>query len=418
MKFQLQASRTHVRDCAARWAPLLVCAAITLTSCGARTALGDDPYLVDALMCQETPFRARPGVATTLYVTLPRGAVGTARWEVTARPAGAPAPTLEHQGGTTASFLATVEGNYELRVAVPGGDGGADVSCVTRVIVRAMGPVALCPAEVTTTPLRAVAVVARAQGDRPITRYQWTLEGSPATSGRPAPRPTDALATSYTPDVAGDYNLRLQVTDSANMVDSCATVVHAVPREGLRVELVWDPPGRSCPRNEGAACDGSDVDLHLLRESGSAAPWRSDDDCHWFNCNASASRVLEWGAAGSTDNPRLDIDDVTGHGPENINIDRPSSRSYRVGVHYFDAHGAGPQAATVVVYCGSPTPVARIGPVTLSYRGDADTSDFWLVADVIPQSPGGCEVRPITRGADPWVMSYFEAQRGSGPPAP
>jgi hypothetical protein len=417
MKFFSQRCSTAGRDGAARVVGFLLCASFTeaLTSCGARTGLGDDPFVVDALTCQETPFRARPGVPTTLYATLPHGAVGRARWEVTDRPAGAPAPMLTHNGGTTATFLATVEGTYALRVTVPGGDGGAERSCVTRVVVRAMGPVALCPSELTTAPLRAVGVVARAQGDRPITRYQWTLEGAPATSGRPAPRPADSAVTSYTPDVAGDYTLRLQVTDSANMVDACATIVHAVPREGLRVELVWDPPGRSCPRNDGAACDGSDVDLHLLREPGAAMPWRSDDDCHWFNCNASAGRSLQWGMAGLADNPRLDIDDVTGHGPENINIDRPSARAYRIGVHYFDAHGAGPQNATVVVYCGSPVPVARIGPVTLSYRGAADTSDFWLVADVIPQSPGGCEVRPIRRGSDPWVMSYFEAQRGAGP---
>ncbi|MFO0651029.1 MAG: hypothetical protein U0326_32685 [Polyangiales bacterium] len=415
MKFQPGACW---REGAARVAVLVVCASVTLPACGARTGLGDDPYVIDALMCQETPFRARPGIATTLYVTLPRAAIGRAQWEVTARPAGAAPPTLVHHGGTTASFLASTEGTYEIRVTVPGEDGGAASSCVTRVIVRAMGPVALCPAEVTTTPLRAVGVVARAQGDRPITTYRWTLEGAPATSGRPSPRPADSAVTSYTPDVAGDYTLRLQVTDAANMVDACATIVHAVPREGLRVELVWDPPGRTCPRSEGAACDGSDVDLHLLRESGAAMPWRSDDDCHWFNCNASAGRSLQWGLTGVTDNPRLDIDDVTGHGPENINIDRPSARAYRVGVHYFDAHGAGPEAATVVIYCGSPVPVARIGPVTLSYRGAADTSDFWLVADVVPASPGGCEVRPIRRGSDPWIMSYFEAQRGAGPPAP
>ncbi len=402
-------------------ARLGACALVTLslTACGARTGLGDDPYVLDTLVCQETPFRARPGAVTTLYAGLPHAAVGRARWEVTARPAGAPPPTLDHAGGNTAMFRADVEGTYEVRVTVPGdGDGGAERSCAMRVVVRAMGPVALCPAEVTTAPLRAVSIAARAQGDRAITAYRWALEGAPATSGRPPARPADRPATSYTPDVAGDYSLRLQVTDAAGMIDSCVTVVHAVPREGLRVELVWDPPGRSCPREEGAACDGSDVDLHLLRAPGEGMPWRTDDDCHWFNCNASAGRSLSWGAAGAADNPRLDIDDVTGHGPENINIDRPSARAYRIGVHYFDAHGAGSQAATVVVYCGSPAPVARLGPVTLSYRGSADASDFWLVADVLPESPGGCEVRPIRRGADPWVMSYFEAQRGAGPPAP
>jgi hypothetical protein len=398
-----------------------VCALVTvcLSSCGSRTGLADESYVIDTLACQATPFRARPGLALTLYAALPRAAVGRARWDVTARPDGAPPPTLSHDGGKTASFLATVEGTYEVRVTIPGGgDGGAEASCAMRIIVRAMGPVALCPADVTTAPLRAVTITASAQGDRPIASFQWALETAPATSARPAPRPDDRAVTSYTPDTAGDYALRLMVTDTAGMVDACVTVVHAVPREGLRVELVWDPPGRTCPREDGAACDSSDVDLHLLREPGAAMPWRSDDDCHWFNCNRSAGRALEWGLAGALDNPRLDIDDVTGHGPENVNIDRPSARAYRVGVHYFDPHGAGSQSASVVIYCGASAPVARFGPVTLSYRGSADASDFWLVADVIPQSPGGCAVRPIARGAEPWIMSYFEAQRGAGPAGP
>jgi hypothetical protein len=225
--------------------------------------------------------------------------------------------------------------------------------------------------------------------------------------------------TAFTPDVAGDYRLRLRVTDRAGASDACTTVVHATPREGLRVELSWDPPGRSCPTSEGAACDSSDLDLHLLRESGRAEPFGGSDDCHWLNCNASAGRLLSWGAAGTDDDPRLDLDDVTGHGPENININRPSARSYRIAVHYFDPHGAGPQAATVLVYCGAGTPVARFGPTVLQARGGRDLNDLWIVADVLPSAGGaGCTVAPITRGGAPWIVSYADGQRSAGPPAP
>ena len=50
---------------------------------------------------------------------------------------------------------------------------------------------------------------------------------------------------------------------------------------------------------------------------------------------------LNWGAGAAEDDPVLDVDDVNGFGPENINIDSPEDgQAYMVGVHYFrDAAG-------------------------------------------------------------------------------
>lgn len=398
---------------------LAVAATLALTpACGSKTGLADEPFTSPVLICADSAWRVRPGATLRIYANVPRYAFGRTAWEVVSAPPGA-AATVTPVGHDAANFTAAIEGTYDLRVSVPPPptptDGGV-TSCLIRVVVRASGPVAICPAEVVTAPLQSVAVNASAQGDRAITSTEWTVVSAPAPSARPAPRPDDRAATRYTPDVAGDYVLQLVVTDTSGARDTCTTRVRAVPREGLRVELAWDPPGRSCPTNEGAACDESDVDLHLLRAS-SGAGWRSDDDCHWQNCNASAGRTLAWGASGAADDPRLDLDDVRGHGPENINIERPSARSYRVGVHYFNNHQAGDQAATVVIYCGSSEPVARFGPVTLVYGGAPDPSSFWIVADVLP-TPGGCEVRPITRDGRPWITTYGEAQRSPGPPAP
>jgi hypothetical protein len=388
--------------------------AVFLLGCGARTGLADEPFAVDALTCSEVAVLARPGRPRALQVTLPRGAGGAARWEVVGAPAGV---TLRDATGARATFESSVEGRFVVRVTASDGDGGA-ASCALTVVVRANGPVASCPAELVTAPLRAVTVRGGAQSDRGIASATWSVERVPTTSGRPQPRPTDRPLTSYTPDVAGEYGLRLRVVDSAGASDECTTVVRAVPQEGLRVELVWDPPGRTCPREPGSACDRSDVDLHLQRDPGTSTRWRSDDECYYFNCNIAAGRRLSWGAPGTADDPRLDIDDVDGHGPENINIDRPSARAYRIAVHHFDAHGAGPQAATVLVYCGDATPAARFGPVTVSYRGTAEASDFWIVADVLPRATGGCDVRPIARAGAPWVVSYGDAVRGDAPPAP
>jgi hypothetical protein len=387
---------------------------IALVACGARSELSDAPFPVDGLTCSDVALLARPGRPRALQVTLPSAAAREARWEVLGAPAEV---TLRDVMGTTATFASSVEGRFRVRVTAPAGDG-ATVSCELTVVVRAEGPVASCPSELVTSPLRAVTLRGGAQSDRALLSTTWTLERAPPTSARPTPRPADRAVTSFTPDVAGDYTLRLRVVDSAGAADECTTLLRATPREGLRVELVWDPPGRSCPRNPGAACDRSDVDLHLLRDPGRGTRWRSDDECYYFNCNVSAGRRLSWGAPGPQDDPRLDIDDVDGHGPENINIDRPSSRAYRIGVHYFDAHGAGPQAATVLVYCGEATPAARFGPTTLLYRGTTEASDFWLVADVLPRAGGGCDVRPIDRAGMPWVLSYADILRGEEPPAP
>jgi hypothetical protein len=58
----------------------------------------------------------------------------------------------------------------------------------------------------------------------------------------------------------------------------------------------------------------------------------------------------DWGQPGPNDDPRLDIDDVNGWGPENINFSNPESRTYSVGVHYFSDNGFGQSFVTVRVY--------------------------------------------------------------------
>lgn len=399
---------------------LVACAVLAMSACGSRTGLGAESYRSDAVFCADATWRARPNMALRLYAGVPQRLRGLAVWRVTASPPGATA-RVQSEGGEDATFVADAEGDYLVEVAIPqsnadAGDGFA--RCTLRVTVRQAGPVALCPPDLVTQPLRRVELAGGAQADRGVDSVEWSLLDAPNSSSRPRPDPDDAPRTRFTPDVAGVYRLRLQVTDDAGARDQCTTVVRAVPLEGLRVELSWDPPGRSCPTEPGAACDSSDVDLHLLRASAGAG-WGSNDDCYWFNCNVAARRTLAWSGPGTADDPRLDLDDVTGHGPENVNIDRPSERSYRVGVHYYAADGAGPQAATLTLYCGSPEPVARLGPVVLRANGTSETNDFWIAADVLPDaSPGGCTVRPIARGGQPWIVPYATARTSPGPAAP
>jgi hypothetical protein len=391
------------------------------TACGARTALSDQPYEPASLYCTDALFTGRPDRDLTLIAGLPRALRGRTRWTVATSVDGAN-PTLQTDGGERAVFRSDREGSYLVRVSAPAasdagaGDAGpaAELSCTLAVEIRAAGPVASCPAEVTVAPLQPVTLTGRAAGDRAIRSVGWTVDAAPAGSARRTPEPNDAAATRFTPDIAGDHRLRFRVVDDNGASDECVTVVHAVPREGLRVELSWDPPGRACPGNVGAACDDSDVDLHLLQGVGDPN-WRTDNDCYFANCTS--GRALRWGAATGDDDPHLDIDDVTGHGPENVNVLSPSARYYRIGVHYYRDAG-GPQAATLTVYCSGPTPVARLGPITLTGRDTPDNGDFWIAADVLPLAGGGCRVAPITRTGRPWIVRQSEALTSAGPPPP
>jgi uncharacterized protein YfaP (DUF2135 family) len=83
--------------------------------------------------------------------------------------------------------------------------------------------------------------------------------------------------------------------------------------------------------------NGTDLDLHFLHPSGqwNQAPY----DCYGLNANPSEG----W-------DPRLDIDDVNGAGPENINYESPDPGVYRIGVHYHEDRAFGASYATVRVF--------------------------------------------------------------------
>ena len=124
-------------------------------------------------------------------------------------------------------------------------------------------------------------------------------------------------------DIAGLYVAEVVVRDARGVESFPAQVrLRAVASEALHIELTWDHPD-------------ADLDLHLLRSSGVFC------DClttvHYRDC----ARTPNWFPDTPGANPRLDVDDRAGFGPENINIDGDGperfvpSETFRVAVHYF-----------------------------------------------------------------------------------
>ncbi len=227
-----------------------------------------------------------------------------------------------------------------------GGTGSADTANpdttdTGTIDVNQDDPVAVCsvsPSEV--RPIVDTAVFNGASSYDPaggtITAYTWSLVSKPTGSAENMPGGASANR-SFTPDLAGEYVGRLVVRTSDGRTSApCETTLTAVPVENLWIEMYWQYAD-------------DDMDLHLVRPGGSLL---SNDDCYFANCTFG----LDWGTWGdSSDNPTLDLDDISGAGPENINIEYPENGQFTVYVHdYQYSTGDTPSSntATVNIYVG------------------------------------------------------------------
>ena len=169
-----------------------------------------------------------------------------------------------------------------------------------------------------------------------IVSYSWTLYSAPAGATATMPGGT-ANRRGFTPDVAGEYVGELIVTDNDGLVsEPCYATLNATAGDGLWVEMFWTN-------------SGDDMDLHLLDDGGALA---TDSDCYYANCTWGG---LDWGVRGNTsDNPMLDLDDIPGTGPENVNISSPDRGTYTVYVHDYPGSAyIGRNDVTVNVYFAS-----------------------------------------------------------------
>lgn len=148
-----------------------------------------------------------------------------------------------------------------------------------------------------------------------IIGFEWSLISAPAgTTANIAS--TTPNVRNFTPDLAGEYVAQLVVTNDIGQVsEPCITTLTAQAGDGLWIEMFW-------------TYSGDDMDLHLVNPAGSLT---TNGDCYYANCTTG---MLDWGIRGdSSDDPMLDLDDIAGTGPENINIDSPQRGVYTVYIH-------------------------------------------------------------------------------------
>ena len=171
--------------------------------------------------------------------------------------------------------------------------------------------------------------------DGSISDFQWTVIERPLGAD-----PTNEFVeinggrqAEFFVDLAGDYKIRLQVIDNDGGSDIEEFEFSAVPWQAVHVQLSWNKPR-------------ADIDLHLVSDTNMGSFYSSPYDCYFGNPNPN------WGSFNSeADDPHLDIDDVEGYGPENINLDLPSANtSYHVYVHSYDDDGDGTVQARVRIY--------------------------------------------------------------------
>ena len=292
-------------------------------------------------------------------------------------------------------------------------------------------PEAICPPDQFGPPLATYRFEGRfqdADGDE-MRRAEWRILTQPAGSTS-QPNPIQGLATDLFADLQGQYLLEFEVEDGRGALGRCTTRLSTQTNDDLRIEMVW---------NVNAANDDSDVDLHLLKSPNGTWFDSGDDgdDCFYVNCkvcdtydedecreqiaryNANPDMPppaqVMWSPPLDTDDPRLDLDDVEGAGPENININRPRDGTYRLGVHYYDEASFGASTVSIRIFCNGDV-AASFGPLVMQPNPGfgQDTTEFWEVAD-IQWSQNGCQVLPLGSDDCPRICRRADAENGGCP---
>jgi len=111
-------------------------------------------------------------------------------------------------------------------------------------------------------------------------------------------------------------------TTGQTYLSSPITVVSNALNNRYHIRITWDK-------------DDTDVDLHFS--------WSGGSECYYSN------KTPDWGNVATS--PRLDVDDTSGFGPENITIDSlPGPGTYSIFIKYYSDHGNGGTNVTATIY--------------------------------------------------------------------
>jgi hypothetical protein len=188
-----------------------------------------------------------------------------------------------------------------------------------------------------------------------IVATRWELRekgpGSSVVLSSPATTETGFLfANRRGVDVAGRYEACAVVTDElgTESINECCVSFDAIPSDAFLVQLTWAEPTGDMDLHVTKKSPDGDYCLQGLGSGGGAVqpPYDtgcgSDLDCYYGNCKPqSFGGAPEWdGATGRTEgDPSLDIDDLTGFGPENTNVNQVVAGSYAFGADFFSGFG-------------------------------------------------------------------------------
>lgn len=222
--------------------------------------------------------------------------------------------------------------------------------------------------------------------DGAISAYEWSIPASGRPAGSTVQLTTPAAETTgFTfdddlgVDLAGTYTVRAVVYDDlgTQSVNECELTFEAIPKDNFLVQLSWDTPV-------------NDLDLHVTRmgsdsqyciDATTATPGgllaedcNSGLDCNFASCRSYDTSSPEWdGSAGRTEgDPVLDIDDLSGFGPENINVDAMSAGDYLVGVNTYSGS----------MDCGVTVRIFIFGRLAGEFFAEMSPREWWEVAAV------------------------------------
>jgi hypothetical protein len=220
-----------------------------------------------------------------------------------------------------------------------------------------------------------------------IVRWQWSIGRRPPGSNVLLTDET-AESTGFNfdngddlgVDVAGEYTVRAVVFDDLDIssVNECDITFEAIPKDEFLVQLTWDT-------------NTNDMDLHVTKQASngdfcfSSTSFGTDVggffsrdcsnglDCNYATCRGSTRPQWDAVAGVSEGDPSLDIDDLSGFGPENINVDVMSPGLYLIGVNGYSTTSANPvSGCTVRIFVH--------GRLAGEFFAEIGNDDWWEVA--------------------------------------